>query len=35
MRLIGIAGKLGSGKDYVATNFIIPYIEKTLKEKCA
>lgn len=34
MRLIGIAGKLGSGKDYVATNFIIPYIEKTLKEKC-
>jgi len=33
MRLIGIAGKLGSGKDFVATNFIIPYIENILEEK--
>lgn len=33
MVLIGIAGKMGSGKDYITTNYIIPYIENILKEK--
>ena len=31
---IGISGKMGSGKDYFAENFLIPFLESTLKEKC-
>ncbi len=31
---IGISGKMGSGKDYFAENFLIPFLEQTLKEKC-
>ena len=26
--IIGIAGKLGSGKDYITQNIIIPFIER-------
>lgn len=33
MVLIGIAGKMGSGKDFITTTYIIPYIENILKEK--
>lgn len=33
MVLIGIAGKMGSGKDYITTNYIVPYIEQTLRKK--
>ncbi len=32
--LIGVSGKMGSGKDYFVENHIIPYIENVLKEKC-
>lgn len=32
--LIGICGKMGSGKDYIASNIIIPYIEKMYNKKC-
>jgi len=28
MVLIGLTGKMGCGKDYIAKNYIIPYIEK-------
>jgi hypothetical protein len=31
--LIGISGKMGTGKDYFVENHIIPYIENVLKEK--
>ncbi len=31
--IIGISGKMGTGKDYFVDNYIIPYIEETLKEK--
>ncbi len=31
---IGISGKMGSGKDYIAENYIKKYIEEELKEKC-
>jgi hypothetical protein len=31
---IGISGKMGSGKDYFAENFLIPFLENKLKEKC-
>lgn len=34
MRIIGIAGKMGSGKDYIANNFIIPYLEFKLNQSC-
>lgn len=33
MVLIGLIGKMGSGKDYIAYNYIIPYIEKELNRK--
>lgn len=33
MILVGICGKMGSGKDYVASNYVIPYLEKVLKKK--
>ncbi len=32
--LIGVSGKMGTGKDYFVENYIKPYIENTLKEKC-
>ena len=32
--IIGISGKMGTGKDYIAENYIMPYIENKLKEKC-
>lgn len=32
MRIIGIAGKMGSGKDYIANNIIIPYLEFKLNQ---
>ena len=32
MRIIGIAGKMGSGKDYIANNIIIPYLELKLNQ---
>jgi hypothetical protein len=32
--IIGLSGKMGTGKDYIAENHIMPYIEKELKEKC-
>lgn len=31
---IGISGKMGSGKDHIAENYIKQYIENELKEKC-
>lgn len=31
--IIGIAGKMGSGKDYIAINYIIPYLENVINEK--
>jgi hypothetical protein len=31
---IGVSGKMGSGKDYFVENYIKPYIENQLKEKC-
>jgi hypothetical protein len=31
--IIGISGKMGTGKDYFVENYIIKYIEETLKEK--
>ena len=34
MRIIGIAGKMGSGKDYIASNIIIPYLELKLNQSC-
>jgi hypothetical protein len=34
MVIIGICGKMGSGKDYLASKVIIPFIEGTLKQKC-
>jgi hypothetical protein len=30
MKIIGISGKMGSGKDYIAQNYIIPYIKKNM-----
>jgi phosphomevalonate kinase len=33
MFIIGIAGKMGSGKDYIASKYIIPYVENILKHK--
>jgi hypothetical protein len=33
MLLIGLCGKMGSGKDYIASKYIIPYIENTLQLK--
>ncbi len=32
--LIGVSGKMGTGKDYFVENYIKPYIENTVKEKC-
>jgi hypothetical protein len=32
--LIGISGKMGTGKDYFVENYVIKYIENILKEKC-
>jgi phosphomevalonate kinase len=34
MKLIGITGKMGSGKDYITTKYIIPFIENKLNKKC-
>lgn len=31
MKIIAICGKAGSGKDYIASNYIIPYIKNVLK----
>ncbi len=31
---IGISGKMGSGKDFFAENYLIPFLEESLKEKC-
>ncbi len=31
---IGISGKMGSGKDYFAENYLKPYIENVLHKKC-
>lgn len=31
MKIISICGKAGSGKDYIASNYIIPYIKDVLK----
>jgi hypothetical protein len=33
LMIIGISGKMGTGKDYFVENYIIPYIENILKEK--
>lgn len=33
MLLIGLCGKMGSGKDYIASKYIIPYL-KNLKKTC-
>jgi len=32
--IIGVSGKMGTGKDYFIENYIKPYIENKLKEKC-
>jgi phosphomevalonate kinase len=32
MLIIGLSGKMGSGKDYIASNYIIPFIKNTLKK---
>ena len=32
--IIGVSGKMGTGKDYFVENYVIKYIENTLKEKC-
>jgi hypothetical protein len=32
MKIIGISGKMGSGKDYITTNVIIPMLEKHNKK---
>lgn len=34
MILLGLCGKMGCGKDYLANNMIIPYIENILRKKC-
>ncbi len=34
MKVIGLCGKMGVGKDYIANNFIIPFIQNNLKMKC-
>lgn len=34
MMVIGLCGKMGVGKDYIATNYIIPIIEQQLKQRC-
>ena len=34
MTLIGICGKLGSGKDYVASKYIIPYLQSKYGLSC-
>lgn len=31
--IIGICGKMGTGKDYIASNIIIPYLENVLHQK--
>ena len=33
MKYIGICGKMGTGKDYIASNIIMPYIETILLKK--
>lgn len=33
MVLIGIAGKMGSGKDFITSKYIIPFIENKIKQK--
>lgn len=34
MKYIGICGKMGTGKDYIASNIIMPYIDTILLKKC-
>jgi phosphomevalonate kinase len=34
MVLIGLCGKMGCGKDFLANRYIIPFIEKTLQQRC-
>lgn len=32
MKIIAVCGKAGSGKDYITSNYIIPYIKQTLNK---
>jgi phosphomevalonate kinase len=32
MLIIGLSGKMGSGKDYIASNYIIPFLKNTLNQ---
>lgn len=34
MTIIGLCGKMGVGKDYIATNVIIPILEKKFYQRC-
>jgi hypothetical protein len=33
MKYIGLCGKMGTGKDYIASNIIMPYIENIIQKK--
>jgi hypothetical protein len=34
IQIIALAGKMGSGKDYLIEKYIIPYIEKSCNKRC-
>jgi hypothetical protein len=34
MTIIGLCGKMGVGKDYIAAKYIIPIIEQKMKQRC-